>query len=322
MTTFLYIVAALVLAFIAWRQYWTHRNLPQASTGTFDGELFEVGATTIARRAARNGNTTTALCFPGFLEDMRYFQALHEESDCELILLNNANYHCPFPALPAQALDWPDNPYPIGTIEHDGFVLGHALQHLASGNRCILHGHSRGGAVVLEAGRQFPQLMRRDDVQVEAILEAPVLPGGRSVGRANDPFPHRVICYLLPLVLGLSRNISEQRFLKQPMMRPTNALKTQTVRTIYTVARNYSTCITNVRSIVQWQAATPLDVYDNYNTLTVVIGERDDVLDNPSMRASAEEGARRNPGLRIVQTQHTNHFVTLEAPQYLQPLVT
>ena len=36
--------------------------------------------------------------------------------------------------------------------------------------------------------------------------------------------------------------------------------------------------------------------------------------------ASAEAGAALNPGVSVVATENTNHFVTLEAPQYLQAL--
>jgi len=318
---FLITLACIALAIHMTRQYWANRDLPQVSSSEFQGELFVTGQTYIARRAARNASQQTVICFPGFLEDMRYFQALHEDTDCELILVNNANYHCPFPALDAYSLSWADNPYTMGTIEHDGFVLAQALQHLTTGKRCVLHGHSRGGAVVLEAGRQFPELMQREDVSISAILEAPVVPRGRSVGKANDPVPHRIISYLLPLVMALLRNSSEERFLKQPMMRPTNPLKTKTVQTIYSTARNYGTCVTNVQSIVQWQANAPMEVYENFRQLTVVIGARDDVLDNPSMLESAREGARRNAGVSVLQTENTNHFVTLEEPHYIKTLL-
>lgn len=317
MMSFLLIIAGTFLALHLYRQYWTHRNLPQVSSGEFNGEMFRVGETFIARRAASDGSNKTIVCFPGFLEDMRYFQTLYEDVHCELILVNNANYHCPFPDLPVQPLEWPANPYLRGTIEHDGFYLAHTLQELAGGAECILHGHSRGGAVVLEAGRQFPQLMQRDDVSVSGILEAPVLPGARSVGKANEPMTHRIICYLMPIALGLARSASVKQLLKQPMMRPTNDLKTRTVKTIYSTARNYSTCVENVRSIVTWQRETAYDIYSHYPNITIIMGERDDVLDNPSMLASAEQGSRINSSLSIVKTTDTNHFVSLEQPHYL-----
>ncbi len=316
----LIVLAGIVLAVHLYRQYWTNRDLPQLFDADFDGELFRVGETFIARRPATAGNTKTVVCFPGFLEDMRYFQALYAESECELILVNNGDYHCSFPRLTQAALDWPANPHPLGTIEHDGFYLGLVVRELASGSDVSLHGHSRGGAVTLEAGRQYPELMGAEGKGVRAILEAPVLPGACTVGKGNDPFPHALICYFMPIVLGLSRNAGPEQLLKQPMMKPSNELKTAICLSVYSNARHYSTCVANVRSIVRWQRETPHDVYANYPEVYVVMGARDDVLDNASMLASAEAGAALNPGVSVVATENTNHFVTLEAPQYLQAL--
>ncbi len=318
--TVLLVFAGIALAVHLYRQYWNHRDLPQVFDADFDGELLHVGETYIARRAAAAGNDETVICFPGFLEDMRYFQALYAASDCELILVNNADYHCSFPRLAATALDWPANPYPLGSIEHDGFYLGLVVSELARGTRVTLHGHSRGGAVTLEAGRQYPQLMGAAGRHVRAILEAPVLPGARTAGKGSEPLPHALICYLLPIVLGLSRRAGPEQLCRQPMMQPTNALKTGICLSVYSNARHYSTCVANVRSLVRWQRETGHEVYTHYPEVYVVMGERDDVLDNPSMRASAEAGAALNPGVSIVATQHTNHFVTLEAPAYLLAL--
>ena len=318
MIELLLILAALALGLHLYRQYWTCRDLPRVHDVPFAGELYRVDRTIIARRPARAGSSRSVVCFPGFLEDMRYFQALYQDDDCELVLVNNANYHSPFAAGDAVALALPDNPFALGTIEYDGFLLGHVIGLLASGSTLTLHGHSRGGAVVLEAGRQHPQLMR--ERQATAILEAPVLPRARTVGRGSEPLPHALICYLLPLVLGLSRKTARERGLQQPMMWPNNALKTELCACIYTVARNYRTCVDNVRGIRDWQRATDYQVYTHYPRLTVVMGQRDDVLDNASMLASAEAGRRLNPGLSILRTEHSNHFVTLERPEYLREL--
>jgi len=319
-TTFLLIVIGLLLAVHVYRQYWAHRDLPRVHNADFAGELYRVGATVIARRPARGGSRRSVICFPGFLEDMRYFQALYHDDDCELILVNNANYHSPFDDDDAVPLAWPDNPHPVGTIEHDGFYMGLVLDELSSGDEVVLHGHSRGGAVALETGRQYPHLVNGGARAVSAILEAPVLPQGRAVGRSSDPLPHALIRYLIPVVLGLSRNSKPDKLLRQPMMQPTNALKSELCHSIYTVARNYSTCVTNVRSIRDWQRDTSHDVYTNYQQITVVIGERDDVLDNPAMLASAEAGRALNPGVDILLTEKTNHFITLERPEYLLEL--
>lgn len=315
------IVVLLLLAVLhAYRQYWNNRLLPRVSDADFEGELFRVGDTVIARRPASGGDTRTIICHPGFLEDMRYFQALYADTTAELILVNNADYHSPFAAESATGLDWPVNPFPLGTIEHDGFYLGLVLERLATGSDITLHGHSRGGAVVLEMGRQYRRLVKGAERSVAAILEAPVLPGARTVGRGSEPVPHALICYLLPIVLGLGRKSTREQLLKQPMMRPTNDLKTALCLCVYTNAKRYRTCVANVRSIRRWQRNTDPGVYANFARVAVVVGERDDVLDNDSMVDSAERGLALNPGVTILRTEDTNHFVSLERPEYLLAL--
>jgi hypothetical protein len=324
MLTFFLTLLFLLLSLHAYREYWRLRNLPQIHHGEFAGELMKVGATYIARRPANNGSRRSIICFPGFLEDMRYFQDVYKDDDAELILVNNANYHCPFLTESAAddviELNWPENPYLTGTIEHDGFYLGLALERLASGREVRIHGHSRGGSVVLEAGRQYPVLASSKERPVSAVLEAPVLPQARTAGNTSEPLPHRITCFFIPIFFGLSRNISTERLLKLPMMRPTNALKTHLCLSIFSVSRSYATCVRNVQSIVTWQRTMGFDVYDNFPSLTLVIGERDDSLDRPSMLASAEQGQTRNRGLSILKTIGTNHFISLEQPNTIRAI--
>ncbi|MFT7403691.1 alpha/beta hydrolase [Zhongshania sp.] len=320
MSILLWIVLLLLLLLHGYREYWCRRDLPQIHKGEFDGALMKVGSTFIARRPAKNGSTRTLICFPGFLEDMRYFQDVYKDSDAELILLNNANYHCPFSMDDITELDWPKNPYTLGTIEHDAFYMGNALERLASGHEICLHGHSRGGAVVLETGRQFPELTNSKTRLVRALLEAAVLPQARTVGNGSEPLPHKLQCYFIPIYFGLSRNISAEKLLKLPMMRPTTTLKTDLCLSVFSVSRSYATCVANVRSIFAWQRSTQFDVYENYKFLTVVLGERDTTLDLKSMKASALQGQQRNSGLSILQTEGTNHFVSLERPELIRAI--
>jgi pimeloyl-ACP methyl ester carboxylesterase len=321
MTIALLTLLALALAFYGYRAYWMNIAQPRVYTSDAACKVYRVGETAIALRAGDTASDRTIVCFPGFLEDMRYFLALYEEEDCQLILLNNAAYHCPIDSDDVETLDWESNPYPCGTIEYDGFHLAHVLDKLASGKEVILHGHSRGGAVVLEAGRQFPQWTRSGGRYVRAVLEAAVLPGAKAAGRGSEPMVFRMICLFLPIVLGLSRKAGQERLLKQPMMRPTNDLKTELCGSVYFLPVRYRTCVVNVRSIRDWQRRTDAAVYDNYERIDIVIGERDDVLDNPSMIHSAESGAERNEGVNLMHTEQTNHFVTLERPMYLRSLL-
>jgi len=328
MSILLALLCSLLLLLHAYREYWRLRNLPQIHFGEFSGELMKAGATYIARRPASNGCSRSIICFPGFLEDMRYFQDVYKDDDAELILLNNANYHCPFldestkegKASEVIALDWPVNPYVIGTIEHDGFYLGLALERLARGHEVRVHGHSRGGAVVLETGRQYPDLTSLKQRPVSAFLEAPVLPRARTAGNNSEPLAHRIACYFMPIFFGLSRNISTERLLKMSIMRPTNPLKTHVCLSIFSVSRSYDTCIKNVQSIVSWQRKTGFEVYENFSSLTVVMGEGDTTLDGTSMLISAEQGQARNSGLSIIKTKDTNHFISLEQPQTIRAI--
>ena len=99
------------------------------------------------------------------------------------------------------------------------------------------------------------------------------------------------------------------------MMRPTNTLKTQLCLSIFSNTRSYATCIANVKSIVTWQRSMEFDLYDNFPSLTIVVGKRDSSLDRRSMLASAAQGQRRNKGLSILETEGTNHFPSLEQPE-------
>ncbi|MEH6550149.1 MAG: alpha/beta hydrolase [Pseudomonadales bacterium] len=324
MLTFFLTLLVLLLAVHAHREYWRLRTLPQIHRGEFTGELMNVGATYIARRSAKNGCSRSIICFPGFLEDMRYFQDVYKDDDAELILLNNANYHCPFlndgVSSDVVTLDWPENPYLIGSIEHDGFYLGLALERLASGSEVCLHGHSRGGAVVLEAGRQYPELTSSKERPVSAVLEAPVLPQARTAGKGSEPLQHLLNCYFLPIFFGLKRNINTERLLTLSIMRPTNTLKTELLMSIFSTTRSYDTCVKNVQSIFTWQRTMGFEVYDNFPLLTVIIGERDTTLDGRSMLASAEQGQTRNSGLSILKTMGSNHFISLEQPETIRAI--
>lgn len=297
------------------RQYWTRRALPQVHSMTFDGRLYRTDATTIAVQRPECGARRTLLCMPGFLEDVRYFLSLYEGRGYELILVNNANYHSPFTTEEEQPLRWESNPHPVGTIAHDGYIVAQAVRHLATTDDIVLHGHSRGGAVVLDAARQFPELERSDPKRISALLEAPVLPQGTPAGRPQGPVVQALTRYLMPLFLAASRNISRARLERLPMMNPTNERKTDLLETLFCNTKDYATAITNVVDISEWQRTQSHDVYENYHSITILIGERDDVLSTRTMTASATEGQTRNAGVRIVQTKKTNHFISLERPE-------
>lgn len=313
----LYALLALVLAVVCYREFWARRLLKQSFFAELDGQLYRNGATYFVVRSGSSAEQKTVLCFPGFTEDMRYFQSLYQDIDAQLIVVNNADYHCAYPTDQLEELDWPTNPYSIGTIEYDAHQVGQIIKRFAATGELVVHGHSRGGAVLLEAARQHPHLVDPDQRHVEAVLEAPVLPQAFAA-RVPAGLAFSLGIYVMPIFFGRARRITQEQLVKAPMMQPTTPLKTELCMALLHHPRHYATCVTNVRSIRKWQRETAVTVYQGYAKITVVIGERDDILDNDSMRASAEAGGALNPAVAIIDTAGTNHFITLEMPHYLR----
>lgn len=127
-----------------------------------------------------------------------------------------------------------------------------------------------------------------------------------------DPLPYRIHCYFLPIFFGRMRNISTEELLKLTLMRSTNRLKTELLKSIFSTTRSYANCVINFKSILTWQRSMGFEVYDNFPLLTVIVGERDTTLDGPSMLASAEQGQMRNQSLSIIKTVITSHLNVLE----------
>ena len=175
--------------------------------------------------------------------------------------------------------------------------------------------------MILDTGRQYPELAHSSHRSVAAILEAPVLPQARTAGNASSPLQHRLYCYLMPIAFARWRHISTDRILKMPMMHPTTPRKTELCRSLFSVSKDYRTCVRQVQSIVRWQRQTSVDVFRHFPKITVVIGEKDGTLDRESMKISAESGRTNSTDVSILETTGTNHLISLERPEILRALV-
>ena len=316
------LTALFLIAFHLYRQHWTNKHLKQIHFGTFEagafnrerGDVFIIGDTVIAIQRAKGVAKKSVICFPGFTEDACYFQEAYKNCEHEVIYMGNAGYHAPFPVKAAQALNWPANPFDMGTIEHDAFWVGQAIETLASAEDVVIHGHSRGGAVAIDTGRQFPQLTKES---VSLILEAAVVPKGTPAGPMATRVAHVVAPYFLPLFYGMNRNISLDKLAKLPIMRPSNPLKAKLIISSFSTPKQYKTFVKNVKNLILWQQNTSFDVYKNFSHVTALIGERDDVLSCRTMVASIKEGIKISSSMQMIQTQNTNHFITLEEPHYI-----
>jgi pimeloyl-ACP methyl ester carboxylesterase len=145
------------------------------------------------------------------------------------------------------------NPHQLGTIAHDAYVVNQVIEHMTGLERVVLHGHSRGGAVLLEAGNQRPEQTQR----VEAILEAAVVPRGRLFDNGEKKL-QPVGFYLFPFVFSILRIIPESRRLKLPMMWVTNPTKNKIVAAIPFTPKKYATAVVNSSNIIDWHAAASL----------------------------------------------------------------
>src|ERR1043165_7677029 len=148
MTSIAVYALAVVLALVAARAWLVRRLLTPPLLEPFDGPGSRVGEATVLERASESPRVTV-VCMHGWLENYGYFLPVYAARDVQLIMIASADYHTPGPAtVPAWARPVAGVP---GTIEYDAAVLVQALEHLPKTSRVRVHGHSRGGAVVVEA---------------------------------------------------------------------------------------------------------------------------------------------------------------------------
>ncbi|MFL6650014.1 MAG: alpha/beta fold hydrolase [Sulfurifustaceae bacterium] len=297
-----------VIVVIAWRMVLLYRVSPQHHAEPFDGVVYRVGTASVVERASANPRATV-ICMHGFVEDVRYFTQFYAEREIQLILVVSADYHVPITNPQYRSADWIKTPLlSEGTIEYDAMVLTQALEHLPKAGSVRVHGHSRGGAVVLEAAAMRPDLFR----DVEVILEAPVLPGAQP-RRPMSP----VMYWLFPFLVVLWRRQPISNYNRRQWGRLDNPRKRELIMGFPFNPKRVVTMIRNVKSIAAWQARKNYDLYRSVGRGTVLIGDDDQVLDPISMRASAERAAG---SLRTVWLQNCSHFVLWDQPSAIPPL--
>ncbi len=274
----------------------------------FDGKIYPVGLAWVAERRPSEPRVTV-ICMHGFLENLHYFTEYYAAPDIQLILINSADYHLPVPDPRIERADWAVPPNsPPGTITYDAEVLLQALEHLPVTRRIRVHGHSRGGAVILEAASRRPDLFRN----AELVLEAPTLPGARSSLPVSA-----LMLWLLPFVAPLWRwfpitPLHSRLYgpLDNPRKRrlidayPSNPRRTRTIRR-------------NLQDLQQWMSGQGPELYTHVRQGAVLIATGDHVLDVDSMRASAQQAGGR---LAVHEIPDCSHFVVPDQPEQIPQL--
>jgi pimeloyl-ACP methyl ester carboxylesterase len=301
MTWFLACVLGLVIALIALRWVLVHRLQAPPAFEAFTGAVHRVGEATVLERASHDPSVAV-VCMHGFLENFDYFTQFYDAPDIQLIMISSADYHAPGPATtPAWARPVDGI---VGTIEYDAAVLVQALEHLPRAAKLRVHGHSRGGAVVVEASIQRPDLF----ADVEVLLEAPVLPGGKPC----DPIGAMRL-WLLPFVAPLWRKMPISKQNEALWGRLDDPRKRRVISALPFNPRHVRTVLENLRSLTAWSARADAQRLRSVRGVVIVPGD-DRVLDVASMLASAERAKER---LRIVHAPESSHFVLFDAPQLL-----
>jgi|GEM_PF-131903 len=294
---------------------------PPKNHQDFAGDLLQVGKCVVAYQGASNPDVNpkrTVVCMHGWLEDHRYFTKIYNANNGpmdELILINSCDYHMPNTTREASPVAWhTPNPYPECTIEYDAAVLIMAVKNLASSSNIVLHGHSRGGAVVVEAIKQAPKLF----AQAQVILEAPMLPEA-TVARAHKlpKMVSRVLSkfavYIFPFAMFyLSR--------KQGPTAITGGAdhnKRILLSGLFFSAKNAGVLVRNFENMLAWPLQNKMDILDGVRSGCILVGEKDTIL---SRRLLLKSASKLKSNIDVIQTQKTGHFISLDIPEQVKSL--
>lgn len=302
----------LALVFLGVRQWLLYREGAMLFDEPFDGVVYRVGDAVVAERRCPQPDRprATVICMHGFVENLAYFTHFYDDPQIQLILVNSCGYHVPITDPEYRQASWAEVPKAAkGTIEYDAMVLNQALEHLPRSDTIRVHGHSRGGAVILEAASLRPDLFEN----VEVVLEAPVLPQARSY-RALSRGQLWFMSFLVPL------------WRRQPIG-PHNRgawgpledeRKRMLIEGLPFNPKRVSTMVTNMKSLGRWMECRPLTLYQPIHRGWILVPEKDRVLDTRTMYESATKGA--GPGVHVVRIEGCSHFPLFDRPDVIPPL--
>ena len=285
------------------------KPIESAYSEMFSGRVYRVGQGAVSVRNHSGQAKQTVIGVHGFLENHCYFTQSYDAPTTELILLTCSNYHIPVNGVTPETPAWE---VPIkqleGTIEYDACILKQALSNLPTTSNIRIHGHSRGGAVILEAVRQWPELFEHTDI----VLEAPVLPQAKLhalVSTLLEPVSHGMWPWLIRLINSAPSSAYGQTFFGKM-----NPRKKQLLSKLFSSTRDHLTIVRNIEDIMDWMARTDTSVYNHIRHGTFLIPAVDRILDRNAMLSSA----RHSPtSVRIIETAAQSHFITLDSKDWI-----
>lgn len=277
----------------------------------FSGRVYQTGHAGVSIRNHSGKAKYTVIAVHGFLLNHCYFTHLYHQPDTELILMTCSNYHIPTCGADIEYTDWWRTvDHPEATVEYDADVLNQILENLPTGKHIRVHGHSRGGSVILEGMRQRPELYKK----VEVVLEAPVLPQGKLHGGISsllEKFSYGMWPYLI-------------RFLRRtplttlaPFFGKMNERKRDLLATAFSNPKDQLTIIRNIESIKAWMENTDFETYKHMKRGTILVPETDRILERDAMLFSSQQTSKN---VHIVETSDTSHLISLDSDIWVPPL--
>jgi len=285
------------------------KPIEQSYTEMFTGKVFTVGKGAVSIRNHSSQATHTVIGVHGFLENHCYYTQLYNEPSTELILLTCSNYHVPVSGPMPEPAEW-EIPikYPEATIEYDACILNQTLENLPSTENVRIHGHSRGGAIILEALSQRPELYKN----VELILEAPALPGGKThplVSAILEPVSHGMWPWVVRLFNSTPSSSYGQMFFGK-----TNDRKKVLLNKMFSSTKDHLTIVRNIENLFAWMDKADYSVYEHIKHGTFLIPQMDRILDRDLMLKSAQNSPN---AVRIIETDAMSHFITLDDQKWV-----
>jgi pimeloyl-ACP methyl ester carboxylesterase len=285
------------------------KPIESAYSEMFSGRVYRVGKGAVSVRNHSGEAEQTVIGVHGFLENHCYFTQAYEAPTTQLILLTCSNYHIPVNGVTPETPDWE---VPIksldGTIGYDARILNQALENLPTTDNIRVHGHSRGGAVILEAIRLRPELYET----VEVVLEAPVLPQGKLsslVTMVLEPVSHGMWPWVIRLINSAPSSAYGQTFFGKM-----NPRKKVLLSKLFSATRDHLTIVRNIENLMEWMDRQDASVYQHIRHGTFLIPAVDRILDRTAMLNSARQSPTT---MRIVETEAPSHFITLDSKEWV-----
>lgn len=284
----------------------------------FSGDLYQVGHSIVAHVKNTESCHKTIVCMHGYLEDYRYFTQLYTSNDGELILINSCNYHAANKNITPMKAAWQsENPYERHTIEYDAAVFIQAVKNLANTDELLLHGHSRGGAVVLEAIKQDPELFKNATVILEAPIlpEAPIIKVNKHPKALNDLISY-IKLYPFPFIMVWLARFGTPNFVLKNVQ-PMNERKKHLLLGTFNNPKYAKVSLDNIKNMKIWALTNKIDLFDAIKKGYILIGSKDAVLSRQLMLKVAN---RSKNNITVIESKDSSHFLTLDIPDEVRSL--